>query len=277
MNQPARESYNPTPAMTEHLPPPPQDGIPHGISMRDLAAPEVAQSFLERWVRRGMLASLGVTFAVPYFSLLNDICVEGDEHLADLPRRNVIFLSNHQTYFMEAIAFFDLVYVRHQLPLEDPVLRFSAAEETMKKNLLTKLLNLAGGVTFKRSFRDAGADVHRPVDLAGFERVKHAIRTGWLLHFPAGTTKSGAPLRAGVARLLHDTKALAVPVRVDGFRGLLLHKQVPGKVLQACTMRLHAPLDLHSFYAAPYTKEGGQDVLRQLEELIGDPPEAPSA
>ncbi len=253
-------------------PPPPHDGTPHSLSSSDLAGPEIAQSFLERWVRRGMLAGLGVTFAVPYFSLLNDICVEGDEHLADLPRRNVVFLSNHQTYFMEAIGFFDLVYVRHQLPLEDPVLRFSAAEETMKKNILTKLLNLAGGVTFKRSFREAGVEVNRPVDLVGFERVKHAIRTGWLLHFPAGTTKAGAPLRSGVARLLHDTKALAVPVRVDGFRNLLLHKQVPGKVLKACTMRLHPPLDLQSFYATAYTKEGGQKVLRQLEALIGDPP-----
>jgi 1-acyl-sn-glycerol-3-phosphate acyltransferase len=185
----------------------------------------------------------------------------------------VVFLSNHQTYFMEALAFFDLVYVRHQFPLEEPVLRFSAAEETMKKNLLTKLMTLAGGVTFRRSFREGGVDVRRPVDLGGVERVEEAIRDGWLLHFPAGTTKRGAPLRAGVARLLHNTRAVAVPMRVDGFREMLLHKQLPGKVFRSCSLKIHAPLDLADFYARPYRKEEGMALLAELERLIGDPPE----
>ena len=41
------------------------------------------------------------------------------------------------------------------------------------------------------------------------------------------------PLRAGVARLLHQTRAIAVPVRVDGFRQVLLHKQLPGKLFKS--------------------------------------------
>ena len=230
-----------------------------------------ARTFLSRWLRRGILASFGVGFTVPYFSILNDVHVEGDELLKDLPRRGVVFLANHQTYFLEAITFFDLVYVRHQFPLEDPVLRFSAAEETMKKNLLTKLMTLAGGVTFRRSFREGGVDIRRPVDLAGFSRVEEAIRDGWLLHFPAGTTKQGAPLRAGVSRLLHDTRAIALPVRVDGFRELLLHKQVPGKLFRRCSVRIHPPLELDEFYSKPYRKEQGAALLARLEGLVGDP------
>ena len=234
---------------------------------------DAAVTFFNRWVRRGVLASFGVGFSVPYFSILNDIHVEGDEILKDLPRRNVVFLSNHQTYFLEAITFFDLVYIRHQFPLEEPLLRFSAAEETMKKNLLTRLLTLAGGVTFKRSFREGGVDVKRPVDMDGVERVEEAIREGWLLHFPAGTTRRGAPLRSGVSRLLHNTRAVAVPVRIDGFRNLLLHKQVPGKLFRSCSMRIQPPMDLEAFYSKPYRKEEGLRVLAELERSIGDPPE----
>jgi 1-acyl-sn-glycerol-3-phosphate acyltransferase len=234
---------------------------------------QAARTFLNRWVRRGILAGFGVGFTVPYLAILNDVHVEGDEVLKDLPRRNVVFLANHQTYFLEALTFFDLVYVRHQFPLEEPVLRFSAAEETMKKNLLTKLMTLAGGVTFRRSFREGGVDVQRPVDLDGVERVEEAIRDGWLLHFPAGTTRKGAPLRSGVARLLHGTQAIALPVRVDGFRELLLHKQLPGKLFRRCSLRIHPPLDLHDFYANPYRKDGGARVLAQLESLIGEPAE----
>jgi 1-acyl-sn-glycerol-3-phosphate acyltransferase len=234
---------------------------------------KAARTFLDRWLRRGLLASFGVGFTVPYLAILNDVQVEGDGVLKKLPRRNVVFLANHQTYFLEALAFFDLVYVRHQFPLEDPIVRFSAAEETMKKNLLTKLMTLCGGVTFRRSFREGGVDVKRPVDMDGVARVEEAIRDGWLLHFPAGTTKRGAPLRAGVSRLLHNTQAVALPVRVDGFRDLLLHKQVPGKLFKRCSLKIQPPLDLDSFYAAPYQKEEGTRLLRQLEDLIGDGPE----
>jgi 1-acyl-sn-glycerol-3-phosphate acyltransferase len=232
-----------------------------------------AQTFLDRWLRRGLLAGFGVAFTVPYLAILNDVHVEGDEQLPELPRRNVVFLANHQTYFMEALAFFDLVYVRHQFPLEDPILRFSAAEETMKKNLLTGLMRRAGGVTFKRSFRDGGVDIQRGVDLDGVARVQDAISQGWLLHFPAGTTRKGAPLRAGVARLLHQTRAVAVPVRVDGFRRVLLHKQLPGKLFKSLSIRIHPVMDLEDFYAAPYSKAAGARILEELEGLIGDPTE----
>ncbi len=235
-----------------------------------LPVQRAAQKFAARWLRRGVIASFGMGFAVPYFALLNDVQVVGDEGLPELPLRNVVFLSNHQTYFLEAIAFFDLVYVRHGLPLEKPLLRFSAAEETMKKNLLTALMQLAGGVTFRRSFREGGVDVKRPVDLQGAGRVEAAIRDGWLLHFPAGTTRRGAPLRPGVARLLHDTRALAVPVRVSGFRELLLHKQLPGKLFKKARIELHPPLDLDDFYAAPFDRERGQALIARLGELIGE-------
>ena len=235
------------------------------------AGPGIGRTFTERWIRRGLIAGFGLGFSLPYFRLLNEVHVEGDGLLRRLPRRNVVFLSNHQTYFLEAIAFFDMVYIRNQLPLENPLLRFSAAEETMKRNLLTSLMKLAGGVTFKRSFREGGVAVNRAVDLDGVARVQEALLGGWLLHFPAGTTQRGAPLRAGVARILHHTRALAVPVRVDGFRELLLHRQFPGKLARECSIHLHQPLDLTTFYAEPFTRQSGQSVLEELEQRIGDP------
>jgi hypothetical protein len=133
-------------------------------------------------------------------------------------------------------------------------------------------MTLAGGVTFRRSFREAGEDVRRAVDMEGVARVEEAIQGGWLLHFPAGTTKKGAPLRGGVTRLLHNTKAVALPLRVDGFRELLLHKQVPGKLFKQCSLKIQRPLPLEEFYAAPYHKAAGARVLAMLEQAIGDRP-----
>ena len=228
------------------------------------------QTFLDRWLRRGIITSLGLGFTIPYFRLLNRVKVTGDAIIDKLPRKNVVFLSNHQTYFMEAMAIFDIVYVKHHLPLENPFMRFSAATETMKQNPLTQLFTKAGGVTFRRSFREGGKEVKRAVDFEGVAKVEEAITNGWLLHFPAGTTQKGAPLRPGVAQLLHRTKAVAVPVRVDGFRKLLLHKQLPGKILKTCRVAMHAPLDLAQFYAAPYDREAGHAIVERLSAILGD-------
>jgi 1-acyl-sn-glycerol-3-phosphate acyltransferase len=233
--------------------------------------PSLEQSFSDRWIRRGLITSFAFGFTLPYFRLLNRIHAAGDAILDRLPRRNVVFLANHQTYFMEAIAFFDLVYVTHRFPLEDPFMRFSAATETMQKNLLTQIFTKAGGVTFRRSFREGGKEVKRSVDLEGVAKVEEAIANGWLLHFPAGTTQKGAPLRPGVAQLLHRTKAVAVPVRVDGFEKLLLYRQLPGKILRKCHLTLHPPMDLDAFYAAPYHKETGAEVVERLSKILADP------
>jgi 1-acyl-sn-glycerol-3-phosphate acyltransferase len=229
------------------------------------------QTFLDRWLRRGIITSLGLGFTIPYFRLLNRVKVTGDAIIDKLPRKNVLFLSNHQTYFMEAMAIFDVVYVRHRLPLENPFMRFSAATETMKQNPLTQLFTKAGGVTFRRSFREGGKEVKRAVDFEGVAKVEEAIANGWLLHFPAGTTQKGAPLRPGVAQLLHRTQAVAVPVRVDGFRELLLYKQIPGKILRKCHLTLHPPLDLAAFYAAPYHKETGAKIVAKLTAILAEP------
>ena len=231
----------------------------------------LGQTFLDRWLRRGIITSLELGFTIPYFRLLNRVRVIGDAIIDKLPRKNVVFLSNHQTYFMEAMAIFDVVYVGHHLPLENPFMRFSAATETMKHNPLTQLFTKAGGVTFRRSFREGGKEVKRAVDFEGVAKVEEAIANGWLLHFPAGTTQKGAPLRPGVAQLLHRTKAVAVPLRVDGFRDLLLYKQVPGKVLRKCHLTLHPPLDLATFYAAPYEKTAGSEIVDRLSAILADP------
>lgn len=232
--------------------------------------PSLQQSFFDRWIRRGIITSFAFGFTLPYFRLLNRVHAAGDAILDTLPRQNVIFLSNHQTYFMEAIAFFDLVYVKHALPLENPLVRFSAATETMQKNFVTQLFTKAGGVTFKRSFREGGRAVKRSVDFEGIAKVEEAIANGWLLHFPAGTTQKGAPIRPGIAQLLHRTKAVAVPVRVDGFRKLLLYRQIPGKVLRKCHLTLHPPMDLEAFYAEPYHKATGAEVVERLSKVLAD-------
>lgn len=237
----------------------------------DSSAPLLELGGRERWMRRALFCAFAAGFTIPYFTLLNHVDLTGGERLNALPKRRVVILSNHQTYFTEAIAFFDVAYRRRRLQWEDPFLRFSAAEETMGKNLATSVLSTAGAVRFHRSHRHGGVDLRRSVDLEGIARIEQAIRSGWLLHFPTGTTREGAPIRPGVSRLLHNTQAIAVPMRVDGFRDMLLYKQIPGRIRRRVSIRIEEPLDLDRFYSEPYTSQAGAHVAARIAEVIGDP------
>ena len=221
--------------------------------------------------RRALFIAFAAGFTLPYLNGLNRVEVHNGQLLNELPTRGVVFLSNHQTYFMEAIAFFDIAYRKRRLRWEEPFLRFSAAEETMHASPATAVLKTAGAVTFRRSHRHGGVDLQRSVDFEGIARIEQAIRSGWLLHFPTGTTRADAPIRSGVSRLLHSTQALAVPMRVDGFRDLLARKQFPGRIGKRVSVRFGEPLDLADFYAAPFTPEAGTAVVQLIGEAIGVP------
>lgn len=225
----------------------------------------------EVWARRALFVAFAAGFTMPYLNGLNRVEVHNGALLDQLPKRGVVLLSNHQTYFVEAITLFDVLYRKHRLRWEEPFLRFSAAEETMHASPATTMLKVAGAVTFRRSFRSGGVDLQRSVDFEGIGRIEQAIRSGWLLHFPTGTTRADAPIRSGVSRLLHSTQAIAVPMRVDGFRELLLRKQFPGRVGKRVSIRFGEPLPLADFYAAPYTPEAGAAVVELIGQRIGIP------
>jgi len=126
-------------------------------------------------------------------------------------------------------------------------------------------------VTFRRSFREGGKDVNRPVDLEGVARVEEAIENGWLLHFPAGTTQPGAPLRKGSPRSSTGRRPWPCRSGWTASRKLLLHKQLPGKLFRKCSIRIHRPLDLRDFYSPPLRQGGG----RRRDGAAGRAPERP--
>ena len=94
---------------------------------------------------------------ITYYRLnhLNKLRIEGVEHLRDLPSKNVLFVSNHQTYFMDVASF---IFIFGQMnnrvekisssfwTLVNPKLNvfFIAALETMKSGILPRLLAYAG-------------------------------------------------------------------------------------------------------------------------------------
>src|SRR6476660_9168200 len=97
----------------------------------------------------------------PGLNIINKLKISGMEHLKDLPKGNVLFVSNHQTYFADVITFIH-IFCAHYWGKKNKLgvpyyllwpftrIKYVAAEETMKANWLTKLFTLAGALTVKR-------------------------------------------------------------------------------------------------------------------------------
>ena len=151
------------------------------------------------------------------------------EIIKNLPDNNVLFVSNHQTYFADVVAMFHVFNaslsgrvdsIKNIGYLWDPKLNlyFVAARETMKAGLLPKILAYAGSVSIDRTWRAEGKDVNRQVKLSDVSNIQKALEDGWVITFPQGTTTPWKPIRRGTAHIIKQNKPIAVPIVIDGFR-----------------------------------------------------------
>lgn len=225
-----------------------------------------------RLFRAIIYAIVGV-FTYPGLVIFNRIRIEGTEHLRKLPKRNVLFVSNHQTYFADVIAFihiFCAVKWRKQNKLGIPYylinpftnVYFIAAEETMNGNWLTRFFKLAGALTVKRTWRSEGKDINRNRDESDTQKIDQALNKSWVITFPQGTTKPFAPGRKGTAHIIRNNRPVVIPVVINGFwrafkkTGLGFKKR--GSVL---SIRFKEPLVID--YTQPV-----EEILEQVMDAI---------
>lgn len=175
---------------------------------------------LDRMLRRSIFAALGAATAAP-FGWLNHFEVVGRHHLASLPRSNVLFLANHLTYFFDVIALHHAIAsgrASHLTGLRSPAgLSFVAARETMRRGALPRIFAMGGAVLVKRTWKDGAEMVQRRPDPDDLRRIGEALRKGWLISFPQGTTRADAPVRRSAALLALEHRPVVVPTRVRGF------------------------------------------------------------
>lgn len=179
------------------------------------------------FVRKIVYFIVGI-LSYPGLAIINKLKISGTEHIKDLPREKVLFVSNHQTYFADVITFLHIFCAvkwgkmnRLGIPyyLLNPFTRvyYVAAEETMKGSLISRLFLLAGGLTVKRTWRAEGKEVRRGLDPSDTRKITRALENNWVITFPQGTTKPFAPGRKGTALIIKQTKPIVIPVVITGF------------------------------------------------------------
>jgi 1-acyl-sn-glycerol-3-phosphate acyltransferase len=230
-------------------------------------------------VRKVVYATVGLV-SYPGLALVNRIRISGTEHLAGLPRNNVLFVSNHQTYFADVITFlhiFCAVKWRKQNRLGIPYyllnpftnVYFVAAEETMKGSLVSRLFSMGGALTVKRTWRAEGKEVQRSLDLKDTNKVHKALSRSWVITFPQGTTKPFAPGRRGTAHIIKEQQPVVVPVVINGFwrafnkTGLAFKKR--GTLL---SVRFKEPLDIDYSESVDNILEKVMDGIEQSRKYM---------
>jgi len=230
-------------------------------------------------IRSIVYAVVGI-FSYPGLAIVNKIKIEGTEHLERLPRQNVLFVSNHQTYFADVIAFihiFCAVKWRKQNKLGLPFyllnpftnVYFVAAEETMNGNWLSRLFKLGGALTVKRTWRAEGKEVQRNRDESDTQKIDEALDKSWVITFPQGTTKPFAPGRKGTAHIIKNNQPVVVPVVINGFwrafnkKGLAFKKK--GSVL---SIRFKEPMVIDYTQPIDVILDQVMDAIEQSKDYM---------
>jgi len=178
-------------------------------------------------VRKVVYAIVGIV-SYPGLAIVNKLKISGTEHIENLPKRNVLFVSNHQTYFADVITFlhiFCAVKWRKRNRLGAPYyllnpftsVYYVAAEETMKSSFISRLFTLAGALTVKRTWKKDGSEVRRGLDPSDTRKIERALSNAWVITFPQGTTKPYAPGRKGTAYIIKHCQPIVIPVVIQGF------------------------------------------------------------
>ena len=229
--------------------------------------------FLKKWLIR--------IFAVlthRRYRGFNELRIEGSEIIKNLPDTNVLFVSNHQTYFADVVAMFHVFNaslsgrvdsIKNVGYIWQPKLNvyYVAAKETMQAGLLTRIMAYAGAVSVERTWREKGKEVQRNVNLEDTQNIGIALKDGWVITFPQGTTKPFKPIRKGTAHIIKQYKPIVIPIVIDGFRrsfdkkGLRIKKR---GILQS--FQIKEPL------AIDYDNDSVEEIVKKLEYAIEQHP-----
>ena len=199
--------------------------------------------------------------------------IQGTTILNEIPKHNVLFISNHQTYFYDVIAMLHVFNasvngrrdsLKNILYLLKPKsnIYFIAALETMKASVISKILSYAGSILIKRTWREAGKEISRNIRGEDFDNIIKALNDGWVITFPRGTTDNSKPVRSGTAHIIKSTNPIVIPVKIDGF----------GDVFERNSLKIKnktMPFSIKFGNALKFNDdESIQSITNQIEKII---------
>jgi 1-acyl-sn-glycerol-3-phosphate acyltransferase len=229
-------------------------------------------------VIKALVYSVVGALSYPGIALRNKLTITGTEHLEHLPDRNVLFVSNHQTYFVDVIAFLHVFCAvkwkkRNRLGFPYYLLspytnvHFVAAEETITKDWVTKIYSLAGAIPVKRTWNKEAKETRKGLDPSDTRKIERTLDQSWVITFPQGTTKPFAPGRKGTAYIIKKNQPIIIPIVIGGFWRAFKKKGIGvRKAGTLLTIQFKEPLDIDY-------NDTTEHILEQVMVAIEQSPE----
>lgn len=229
------------------------------------------------FIKKNLIRLMGL-FSHRRYRGFNELQIEGSEIIRDLPHNNVLFVANHQTYFADVAAMLHVFNaslsgrvdtIKDVGYLWQPKLNiyFVAAKETMRAGILPKIMAYGGSISIERTWREKGKDVNKKVKLSDVSNITTALKDGWVITFPQGTTTPFKPIRRGTAHIIRQNKPIVIPIVIDGFRrsfdkkGLMIKKR---GILQSIVIK--KPMDID------YENDSVENIVEKLQYAIEQHP-----
>jgi len=167
-------------------------------------------------------------FSYPGINIISRLNIKGMDKLKHLPRENVMFVSNHQTYFADVITMIHIfcaaswgkkkkLGIPFYLLKPFTKIKYVAAVATMNSTFISRFFTLAGAITVKRAWNASAGEVRKGLELGDTREIARALESNWVINFPQGTTTPFAPGRKGTAFIIKNFKPIVVPVVIKGF------------------------------------------------------------
>lgn len=225
--------------------------------------------FLKKWLIR----FLGAMTHRRYRGF-NELKIEGSGIIKNLPDKNVLFISNHQTYYADVVAMYHVFNASLSGRIDSiknlgyiwqpkPNMYYVAAKETMRDGFLARILAYGGAITIERTWRKDGKSINRQVKMSDITNIGKALDDGWVITFPQGTTTPWKPIRKGTAHIVKHYKPTVIPIVIDGFRRSFDKKGLRVKkrgILQS--MIIKEPLEID------YENESVESIIQKMEYAI---------
>jgi len=229
------------------------------------------------FIKKNLIRVMGL-FSHRRYRGFNELQIEGSEIIRDLPHNNVLFVANHQTYFADVAAMLHVFNaalsgrvdtIKDVGYLWQPKMNiyFVAAKETMRAGILPKIMAYGGSISIERTWREKGKDINKKVKLSDVSNITTALKDGWVITFPQGTTTPFKPIRRGTAHIIRQNKPIVIPIVIDGFRrsfdkkGLMIKKR---GILQSIVIKKPMVID--------YENDSVEDIVESLEYAIEQHP-----
>ena len=162
--------------------------------------------------------------------------IKGSKNLIDLPETNVLFVSNHQTYFYDVIA---------MLHVFNSSVKGRIDSVKKPKYLINPKTNL---------YYIASLDP---------DKIKLALKDGWVITFPRGTTDNSKPIRKGTAHIIKSNNPLVVPIKISGFKSVFQRNG-----LRVINTKKSFSIEIMKPLRKDINKNSIDNITIQLEKII---------